>query len=126
MSNRSRNRFWLLAGIAIGSLGTWLFGTPRARQQVLAQSPQSGPSPWGLIERRLPDQAHAMQVVGYPFANLWFAGQKGNWPLADFYVKETSCSACQKASDKPFLRLGIPAAPEASIIKFVPQAEWPQ
>jgi hypothetical protein len=37
----------------------------------------------------VPDQAHAMADVGYHFANLWFAGQKKNWPLADFYWSET-------------------------------------
>ena len=37
----------------------------------------------------VPDQAHAMADVGYHFANLWFAGQKKNWPLADFYWGET-------------------------------------
>jgi hypothetical protein len=41
------------------------------------------------IKGRLPDQAHAMADVGYQFSNLWFAGQKENWPLADFYWKET-------------------------------------
>lgn len=41
------------------------------------------------IKGRLPDQAHAMAYVGYQFSNLWFAGQKANWPLADFYWKET-------------------------------------
>lgn len=37
----------------------------------------------------VPDQSHAMKDVGYHFANLWFAGQKKNWPLADFYAAET-------------------------------------
>jgi hypothetical protein len=37
----------------------------------------------------VPDQAHAMMDVGYHFSNLWFAGQQGNWPLADFYWSET-------------------------------------
>lgn len=41
------------------------------------------------IKGRLPDQAHAMSDVGYQFGNLWFAGQKQNWPLAEFYWKET-------------------------------------
>jgi hypothetical protein len=27
--------------------------------------------------------------VGYHYANLWFAGQKQNWPLAKFYYDET-------------------------------------
>jgi hypothetical protein len=37
----------------------------------------------------VPDQAHAMTDAGEHFANLWFAGQKQNWPLADFYWSET-------------------------------------
>jgi hypothetical protein len=37
----------------------------------------------------VPDQAHAMKDVGYHFANLWFAGEKKNWPLAEFYANET-------------------------------------
>lgn len=37
----------------------------------------------------VPDQSHAMADVGYHFANLWFAGQKKNWPLAKFYLDET-------------------------------------
>src|SRR5882762_1706296 len=37
----------------------------------------------------LPDQSHAMKDVGYHFANLWFAAEKKNWPLADFYASET-------------------------------------
>ena len=37
----------------------------------------------------VPDQSHAMKDVGYHFSNLWFAGQKQNWPLAKFYLDET-------------------------------------
>lgn len=35
------------------------------------------------------DQSHVMADVGYHFANLWFAGEKKNWPLARFYFDET-------------------------------------
>src|SRR5881394_1664364 len=35
------------------------------------------------------DQSHVMADVGYHFANLWFAGEKKNWPLAKFYLDET-------------------------------------
>jgi len=38
---------------------------------------------------RLPDQAHAMMDVGYHFANLWFAADRQNWPLASYYLDET-------------------------------------
>jgi hypothetical protein len=37
----------------------------------------------------VPDQSHAMKDVAYHFTNLWFAADKQNWPLADFYLSET-------------------------------------
>src|SRR6266404_2040510 len=37
----------------------------------------------------LPDQSHAMVDVGYHFANLWFAADEENWPLAKYYLEET-------------------------------------
>jgi len=41
------------------------------------------------LKRLLPDQAHAVADVDYHFANLWFAAQNANWPLAEFYLNET-------------------------------------
>ena len=41
------------------------------------------------LKGMVPDQSHAMKDVAYHFANLWFAGEKRNWPLADFYWSET-------------------------------------
>src|SRR5713226_8862706 len=41
------------------------------------------------LKARLPDQSHVMKDVGYHFANLWFAAQARNWPLATFYMDET-------------------------------------
>jgi hypothetical protein len=41
------------------------------------------------LKKIVPDQAHAMKDVDYHFTNLWFAGKAKNWPLADFYWKET-------------------------------------
>lgn len=41
------------------------------------------------LKQVVPDQAHAMSDVDYHFTNLWFAGKAENWPLADFYWKET-------------------------------------
>jgi hypothetical protein len=41
------------------------------------------------LKGRLPSQSHAMMDVDYHFANLWFAGQSKNWPLAQFYLDET-------------------------------------
>jgi hypothetical protein len=41
------------------------------------------------LEDLVPDQAHIMADVSEHFANLWFAGEAENWPLADFYLNET-------------------------------------
>jgi len=41
------------------------------------------------LKGKVPDQSHAMKDVAYHFTNLWFAGQKQNWPLAKFYCDET-------------------------------------
>ncbi len=46
------------------------------------------PAP-STISGLLPDQSHAMADVGYHFANLWFAADKENWPLAKYYLEET-------------------------------------
>jgi hypothetical protein len=41
------------------------------------------------LKGMVPDQSHAMKDVAYHFENLWFAAQKTNWPLAEFYWSET-------------------------------------
>ena len=41
------------------------------------------------LEGLLPDQAAVMSHVGYHFSNLWWAIDRENWPLADFYLGET-------------------------------------
>jgi hypothetical protein len=41
-----------------------------------------------VLKQKATDQAHVMVSVAYHFNNLWFAGQHGNWPLAQFYWNE--------------------------------------
>ena len=36
-----------------------------------------------------PSNSHIMEDVSFHYSNLWFAGQKKNWPLAMFYYNET-------------------------------------
>lgn len=40
------------------------------------------------LKKVTPTQSHSMQDVGYHWANLWFAAQKGNWPLATYFFNE--------------------------------------
>ena len=41
------------------------------------------------LKANAPSQSHSMSDVGYHWTNLWFAGEKKNWPLAMFYFDET-------------------------------------
>ena len=41
------------------------------------------------LKNVVPSQSHAMSDVGYHWTNLWFAGQKKNWPLAQFFFDES-------------------------------------
>ncbi len=42
-----------------------------------------------ILKGKASDQSHAMSDVAFQFANLWFAGQHENWPLADFFFSES-------------------------------------
>ena len=37
----------------------------------------------------VPSNSHIMEDVSFHYSNLWFAGQKKNWPLAMFYYNES-------------------------------------
>ena len=41
------------------------------------------------LKDKAPDQAHAMTDVDCHFSNLWFVAHAKNWPLVEFYWKET-------------------------------------
>lgn len=131
-----------------------------------------------LLKNKEADQAHVMMDVSFHFGNLWFAGQKKNWPLAEFYLGETKshlrwavrikplrqdsakqtiklgdilealentpfkdlhtaiqakdsaafekaykvtlegCYACHKATEKPYLRPGIPTRAPEAVLQF--------
>ena len=46
------------------------------------------PSDVAKLKANAPSQSHTMSDVGYHWTNLWFAGEKKNWPLAMFYFEE--------------------------------------
>jgi hypothetical protein len=41
------------------------------------------------LKAKASDQSHVMADVAHHFSCLWFAGEKENWPLADFFFSET-------------------------------------
>jgi hypothetical protein len=84
------------AGLILGSSLTGIQSNPLV-PQAHAQ-PATEPKSGGVdatqpdlqtVSERLPDQANVMADVGYHFANLWFAADKQNWPLANYYLSET-------------------------------------
>ena len=83
----------LFFGVVLGAAITTLLHEARV-PEAQAQQPNKVPDLAKLaaeietIKGKLPDQAHAMQDVGYHFSNLWFAGQQEHWELANFYWLE--------------------------------------
>jgi hypothetical protein len=81
-------------------LSGFLCAIVRSASQSATPSNQPGPDAYrsevaalraelDALKAKAPDQSHAMKDVAYHFSNLWFAGQKQNWPLAKFYLDET-------------------------------------
>ncbi len=54
------------------------------------------------------------------------AKDRGQFEKAYRFTIEEGCYLCHKASDKPYLRPQVPKLPEAHVINFDPQAEWPK
>lgn len=80
----------LVAGIVLGAAGHAVLVSGSQRAVAQTSAPQSDlRAELEAIKEKLPDQAHAMQDVGYHFSNLWFAGQHKHWDLANFYWSET-------------------------------------
>jgi glucose/arabinose dehydrogenase len=80
------------AGLLLSGAAALLFEPQTlAQQKATPQQSEVDAAPVNAqtLNGRLPDQAHAMADVGYHFANLWFAADKGNWPLASYYLSET-------------------------------------
>jgi hypothetical protein len=40
------------------------------------------------LKKIVPTQSHTMNDVGVHWANLWFAAQRKNWPLATYFFRE--------------------------------------
>jgi len=93
MSNANwiRSLQMLLIGAMLGGIFVSSWGRPAAIAQQ--NSPQANAATMQADVARLkeiiPPHSHPMVEVGMFAANLWFAGEKKNWPLADYYLNET-------------------------------------
>src|SRR5438045_3375824 len=82
-------------GLLLGGASQCIFAPavlqarPEQTPQADVREPRHPQIETNSLDGHLPDQSHAMTDVGYHFANLWFAADKQNWPLASYYLGET-------------------------------------
>jgi len=67
------------------------------------------------LKTNAPSQSHTMSDVGYHWTNLWFAAEKKNWPLAQFYFEETRSHILWTIQLRP-----VRKAPDGSDVNLVP------
>jgi len=98
MKNGINFRFSVLLAVSfaaillLGGASEFLFEPQVLAQEMPTPKPSgaaAAPMDRQTLNDRLPDQSHAMQDAGYHFENLWFAGDKQNWPLAGYYLRKT-------------------------------------
>jgi len=85
-----------VGGGLIGALVMWklpAMGQAPAKQEAKAENAPMDLAALNNEVTRLknitPSPSHVMEDVSFHYSNLWFAGQKKNWPLAMFYYNET-------------------------------------
>jgi len=81
------------AGLAVGIVAT-LTALPhavpaRAQAAPLPDELAALKADVELLKQKATDQSHVMADVAHHFSCLWFAGEKENWALADFFFSET-------------------------------------
>jgi len=67
------------------------------------------------LKANAPSQSHTMSDVGYHWSNLWFAAEKKNWPLAQFYFEESRAHILWTIQLRP-----VRKAPDGSDVNLVP------
>lgn len=95
MTNRLRSLLFLVCGAVLGGLLVLKF--PVHAQTPAGQADAQNPpldvaaltAAVTQLKNSAPNQSHVMGDVAFMFSNVWFAGQKQNWPLAGYYLNET-------------------------------------
>jgi hypothetical protein len=87
MANWFRGSALLVLGAILGGLFVLSWEHPAAAQQ---NNPPAPPTMADVahLKEITPPNSHPMVDVAMFAANLWFAGDKKNWPLANYYLGE--------------------------------------
>ena len=85
-----RSFLLVVIGVILGSLlvGVWDHSTAVAQQQQAPVTQATLVTDVTHLRDITPPASHPMVDVGMFAANLWFAGDKKNWPLANYYLNE--------------------------------------
>ena len=77
-------------GAVVGGMAVEYWLVTRGVATPRAQGPVAGDVAANVshLMSVLPTQSHTMKDVGDHWANLWFAAQKKNWPLARFFFDQ--------------------------------------
>ena len=80
----------VLLGITVDR--AWLQGIIATASAQEARTPlptmENLPAEVARLKALVPSDSHIMMDVQFHWTNLWFAGQKKNWPLAQYYFNE--------------------------------------
>ncbi len=89
-SNRIRSLQMFVLGVILGGLFilSWEHQAANAQQNAPQANPATMQADVARLKEIIPPHSHPMVEVGMFAANLWFAGEKKNWPLADYYLNE--------------------------------------
>jgi hypothetical protein len=103
-----------IGACVLGALAAGGFVAEAGTRNARAQETASAPPPADLAAtiarleaetKRLgalvPNQPTVMTHVAYHFTNLWFAAQRGNWPLAGYYLGEVRSNLKWAARIRP-------------------------
>jgi hypothetical protein len=89
-SNWFRSAALVLLGAMLGGLfvATWEHSTAVAQQNQAPVTQATLVADVTHLREITPPNSHPMVDVAMFAANLWFAGDKKNWPLANYYLGE--------------------------------------
>jgi len=108
-----------ICGALMGALVVWripALAQASAKDQPKSESPHLDLAALNddvaKLKNITPNLSHVMADVAFQYSNLWFAGQKKNWPLAMFYFNES------RGRIRWMLRINpTPKTPEGEVVK---------
>src|SRR5215813_11018487 len=94
-----------VAGLAIGlSLATLTAQQREGRRGPRLPTPEELPQEVATLRQLIPTNSTIMMDVQWHWTNLWFAGKRRNWPLAQYHFNEARGHIQQLVRKNPTIR----------------------